>query len=90
MNVVASLCHRFPEAALMARRLLDKGGKRAAETKPRKGHEFDPAKLVHYLATTLGAPSDPASSVTASRTRRSRSGGTIERLSCASSRAASC
>jgi len=60
MNVVASLCHRFPEAALMARRLLDKGGKRAAETKPRKGHEFDPAKLVHYLATTLGAPSDPA------------------------------
>ena len=53
MNVVASLCHRFPEAALVARRFLDKSSKRAAETKPRKqGHAFDPAKLVHYLHET--------------------------------------
>ena len=46
MNVVASLCHRFPEAALVARRFLDKSSKRAAETKPRKGHAFDPTKLM--------------------------------------------
>ena len=26
MNVVAALCHRFPEAALVARRFLDKSG----------------------------------------------------------------
>ena len=48
MNIVAALCHRFPEAALVARRFLDKSGKRAAETKPRKGHAFDPTKLVQY------------------------------------------
>ena len=58
MNIVAALCHRFPEAALVARRFLDKSGKRAAETKPRKGHAFDPTKLVHYLHETVGAPRD--------------------------------
>ena len=58
MNVVAALCHRFPEAALVARRFLDKSGKRAAETKPRKGHAFDPTKLVQYLHETVGAPRD--------------------------------
>ena len=60
MNVVAALCHRFPEAALVARRFLDKSGKRAAETKPRKGHAFDPTKLVQYLHETVGAPRAPS------------------------------
>ena len=58
MNVVAALCHRFPEAALVARRFLDKSGKRAAETKPRKGHAFDATKLVQYLHETVGVPRD--------------------------------
>ena len=71
MNVVAALCHRFPEAALVARRFLDKSSKRAAETKPRKGHAFDPTKLVHYLHETVGAPRD-ASPSTLKRADRAR------------------
>ena len=59
MRRVAQLCSVFPEQALVARRLLERQAK-GAESKVRKGHEFDAAPLLAYLHPVCGVPEDPA------------------------------
>ena len=59
-RAIVQLCHWLPEPALTARRLLERGSKRA-ETPVRKSHAFDPKPLLSCLAPRGGCPEDPES-----------------------------